>query len=378
MIDFGKLSARVKEQDKAKEAIRKANYNASMIASVGYGKSKVIIDIASELVNAGKVRSILYTSDNARLRDVDFPAEVEKWHPELAKLIIRECYQTVAKWKDRKFDLHIGDEIDFAITPVYVKGLLNNKFIYKLYVSGTTTKDKEKVINKLAPIVYRISTEEAEDLKIINKTRYYIYNYKMTDEESKKYVRYNSAISQKIADEDQEGLKFTLWNRKRFLGKLNSSALNTRKIINWINAKEKKSRIVVFCDLRVQADRVSKYSYHGKNDKQKDVKNNLDRFQDLEIDEISVVSKIIRGTNLKKADTFIYTSIAGSEIWFEQRNGRGKRLDVDDIARVIFMVPWYKAATENGQVFYKETIMKKWILKASSGLKNIEFKTLKL
>src|ERR1700679_2147965 len=115
-MDFNVLSARVKAQNEAKVAVRKNGYNCSIIESVGTGKSKIMIDLAEELLQAGKIKTILYLCDNRRLRDDrndGFPAELTKWGSnELKKIVRKECYQTAYKWVDEEYDLLLGDEID--------------------------------------------------------------------------------------------------------------------------------------------------------------------------------------------------------------------------------------------------------------------------
>jgi hypothetical protein len=54
-----------------------------------------------------------------------------------------------------------------------------------------------------------------------------------------------------------------------------------------------------------------------------------------------------------------------------------KRLEIDDVAIVIFLVPWYKKKKLNGEEVYVPTIVDSWIDNATKNLKP-SFKTLKL
>ena len=144
--------------------------------------------------------------------------------------------------------------------------------------------------------------------------------------------------------------------------------------MRWLWEKDKKTRLVIFCQRTDQADRVCKYSYHGKNEED----NILSLFQKMLISAIAVVSKIKRGINLKNANTAIFEAVDGSTTEFEQRGGRMKRLPQSEIAKIIFMIPWIRKVDKHGKVFYKESIVGEWVRKCTSNLGEIEFIDLKI
>jgi|GEM_PF-2435159 len=374
--------AREQNQERAKEAVRKANYIASVIMSVGSGKGKMMLDLVKELIEAGKVKSVLYLCDNRRLRDSEedgFPGEIEKWGNEKMKAMIHlECYQTVCKWQDRSYDLVLADEVDYAITPVYIKSLLNNKYKYKILVSGTLSLEKKRVLEKIAPIVYRFTTVDAENAGVINKTDYYKYHYKMTEGECKLYNTYTGKIASLAAIgtpfEDKEYI-FWIRKRKQFLNSLTSSQEHCRKIMQAMYSKDKSNRMVIFCELTTQADAICKYSFHGKNEED----DNLSKFQSGAINALSVVAKIKRGINLKRANVAIFEGLSSSSTEWEQRNGRMKRLQLDETATVIFIIPWYtKKDRRTGEISWTPTVVEKWINKATENISNMNWKNLKL
>ena len=381
-MDFKALSARVKAQDAAKKAVRENGYNCSLIASVGFGKSKVLIDLAEELLRAGKIKTVLYTCDNRRLRDSDkegFPAELKRWaSEELQKIIRCECYQTTYKWTNAKYDLWLGDEIDMAITPQYIKVATNNNFKYKILLSGTLSGPKEKVLQKIAPIVYRLTGHDAEENKVVNKTEHYSYNFRMTDEESKQYVKLTKKIKQLLKINtpfEDKTLQFWMRKRKHFLNNLESSARHCRRVVQFLEKRRKENRIVIFCELTEQADRVCEYSFHGENEKD----DMLTAFQNGEINKIAVVQKVKRGINLKRTNCGIFESLpGGSSTEFEQRSGRLKRLEVDEVALIIFLVPWYKKINVDGEESYQVTVVQDWIKRGTQNIPNLKLQTLKL
>jgi superfamily II DNA or RNA helicase len=369
------LEARIKNQEECKIAVRKANYNASFLSTVGSGKGKIFIDLALELFNAGKIKNVLYLCDSRRLRDSEkdgFPAELEKWGtPEFKDAVSLQCYQTTYKWTGIEFDLVIGDEIDYALTPAYVKFFQNNSWKYIILASGTLTPEKKKILVVIAPIVFKLFMNDAEDRGIVNRTEYYVYNFKMSEAESKTYESLTRKISTLMRAEvgfEDPDMQFWLRKRKHFLNALESSYLNCRNILKFIYGRDKKHRVVIFCELTEQADRCCKYSYHGKNEGD----DNLTKFQTGEINYISVVSKIQRGINLKNANIAIYESMSGSTTKFEQKAGRMKRLGIDEVAQIIFMVPWFKRVDQFNNVTWKATVVKGWIEKATANISNLD------
>lgn len=372
------LEARIKMQEEAKEAARLANYIASLIITVGGGKGKIMLDLAQELIAKHNIKSILYLCDNRRLRDSEdegFPEQIEKWaNAKLKKMITLECYQTTYKWKDKKYDLVLADEVDFSITPEFCKVFFNNEFKYKILVTGTLSAEKKKILQEIAPIVYKCNTTAAENRGIINKTEYYLYNYCMTDSESREYAKWTKALSNAInAEKDQASINFLANKRREVLFTLDSSYEQCRKIMGWLWNRSKQTRLVIFCERTTQADRVCKWSFHGKNEGE----DNLTKFQNGEISGISVVSKIKRGINLRNANAAIFESLSSSSTEFEQRNGRMKRLDVNEVATVIFMMPWYKKKQKDGSFEWKPTVVDQWIQKATANL-NAPLKDLKI
>lgn len=370
------LELKAAEQNKCIAAVKAKDYTAIVLATVGYGKGRVMMELVKLLIKEKKIKSILYVCDNTRLRDNDFSGEVAKWGtPEIHEMITYECYQTTYKWKDRNFDLILGDEFDFAITKEYIKTFFNNNFKYKILMSGTLSAAKKKIALTIAPIAYTITTSQAEEIGILNKSNYFIYNYKLTQEESKAYAKWTRAYAKGLAAEaSTDTLNFFLNQRKEVLYNSDASVLATRKVMQWLWNRNKKTRLVIFSERTKQADRLCKWSYHGGNVKD----DNLTKFQNEEISGIAVVSKIKRGINLKNANTAIFEALSGSsETEFMQENGRLKRLDVDDVATIVFMCPWYQSMPSAGSE-WKPTIVDKWIRKATGQLKGITFTDLKL
>lgn len=97
------------------------------------------------------------------------------------------------------------------------------------------------------------------------------------------------------------------------------------------------NKVLIFSALTTQASKLSRYSIHSK----KDVDSNkllLDQFNAGIIRELSSCDMLTLGLNLKNAKYAIMESFNGSET-NNQKKGRISRLESDDIASCIWIVP---------------------------------------
>lgn len=376
-MNYKELSARIETQDLGKAAIRSYDYNAAAIIATGTGKAKILIDLAQELMDKG-AKTILYVCDNQTLRDSPaegFPEQLKRWgSPELIKKVRLECYQTVYKWKNVKFDVGLFDEFDFSLTPKYSNVYFNIQFKHKILVSGTCSADKLKLLKEICPLVYKFGTADAEDRGVINKTKYYIYNYKMSAEESERYLDYTQKIAINAGLENENQRLFWTGKRADLLYNLDTGKTACHSVMRWLRDTI-NPKIIVFCQRQEQADRICKHSFHGGSEKE----DNLTKFQNDEINYVSVVGKVDRGVNLKKTAAGIFEAINGSETKFTQKNGRLKRLNAEAFATVVFLSPWVKKFDKQiNKIYYKETIVSQWIYKSTNSNRNIILEDLKL
>lgn len=387
---------RRKIQLEALDCLRKNDFNGIFLLPTGTGKSWVLIEALKELCETGSCENIWYLCNTTDLRDVDFINELKKWDAEyLIPKIKRMCYQTAHKIEGEKVDVLIADEFDFSLTDIYSRVYKNNSFKHKILTTAFISSDKIPLIEDVAKIVYYVSLQEVEDKHVLNKSKYNFVNFLMTDEETKIYLGYGNDIREKLSkiaklrervhmmDEasasyntsmrDINYLSFSLTNianeRKRFLNSLDSSAGICRKLMQDIYIEDKDCKILTFCELTKQADKVCKYSYHG-NEKT----DNLQKFRDNEIQSLSVCGKLNRGVNISNIRYVIFESCNQSKTQLIQRLGRGKRLKYDENLNVYFLIPCY---LQGGKIKY--TKVYDWITKASNDLdlskaKNYRFK----
>lgn len=386
---------RRKIQHEALQALEDSDYNGIFLLPTGLGKSWVMIEALKRLVSLHNYKKIWYLCNSTALRDVDFVNELKQWDAEyLIPLINRMCYQKAHKIEGEDVDVVLADEFDYSLTDVYSQVYTKNNFKHKVLTTAFIAEDKLPLIKNIAKVVYSSSLLEIENKNVLNKSSYNFVNFLMTQDETATYKRYGQTLKELInrkqelsfkiinqIDESKQSsyhrdlnyikykIESTTLARKRFLNALTSSADICRKLMKEIYLSDKDCKILTFCELTMQADRVSKYSYHGNDNKE-----NLQKFRDGVIQSLSVCGKVNRGVNISNIRYIIFESSNGSKTQMTQRLGRGKRLKQDEMLNVYFLIPCYY---EGGKIKY--TKVKDWIEKAGkdylSEARNYRFKS---
>lgn len=339
-------------QEQALKALEQSNFRGWALMPTGSGKTVVIINCLKYL----QPKSVVYFCDNTRLRDVDFPNELIKWDAEeWIDKVQRVCYQTAYKWHGRKFDLGIFDEGDYFLSPEYIKTYYNNTFKHIILVSATLSDEKRKLAEEIAPIVFEKNIAEIVDAKIVNGEQIYFVNYELTPHENIKYLSYNEVFKRLLNEFKPNTFKLQQVQlaRKHFLAGLLSTRHACGKLLKKLYYENDKNKILVFCELTEQADKITKYTYHAKNAD----KDNLSKFINGETRVLGVVGKIDRGVNIEGINNVIFASPSRSKTKLLQRSGRSRRLDVDDIVHLFFLIPYYK--DRRGDI--KPTIVESWV-----------------
>lgn len=340
-------------------AAKKHSYNGVLLIPTGGGKGRLMIEIAKEL----KPKSILYLCNSQELRDKMFIDELHKWDAAyLLPIIDLQCYQTTYKWKDKHYDLVLADEFDASLTPNYVKVFFNNTFKHKILVSATLDDDKKRKAKTIAPIIFEKKTKELINEKVLNNVRYYFIKYDLTPNENEIYSDFNRRFKKLLNQHMDKNVKFELEKlqiaRKQFLSKLHSSLTVTRWLIDSLIRKNEK--ILVFCGLSEQADKICDNSYHSNNDN----KEALEDFHTGKKKILSVVDKVTRGVNISDVKNIIFESTGRSKTKITQKIGRGMRLEINDTLNVFFLVPYFK----HHLLGRKATIVEQWILDSTKDM----------
>lgn len=343
-------------------SIESNGFNGFAIAPTGIGKAWILIQILKKL----NPKSCWYLCDSTDNRDTTFKKELIKWGAE--KWLDRiefMCYQTAYKLKGFKVDLLLADEADFSLTEKYSEVYSNNSFKHKALVSGTLSPEKYSILAGLdIPIVYHMEIDEAEEEGALNKANYFLVNYLLTPSENKKYLNFNRTFARVLnRPHSRKEVEFIQISRKHFLSSLKSSVNVCRKLMKHLYEKDSHSKILVFCGLSEQADAVCKYSYHSKTDD-----TFFKSFDKGEIRVLSVVAKADRGLNINGVNIIIFESPTKSSTKFKQRSGRGRRLGIDDVLDVYFLIPYFKDL--RGKV--RPTIVYDWVFKTAGKLNSFD------
>lgn len=361
------MTGRDKILEEALAAGRKSNWNGVYLIGTGAGKGKIMIEAAKEI----NPKNILYLCNTTLLRDKMFIDEIHKWDAKyLLPRMEMYCYQTACKFENKSYDLLLADEFDAALTPKYIKAITNNNFNKKILVSATLDDVKRKQAAKIAPIIYERKAKELIEDGVLNKVDYYFVNYNLTATENYQYLDYNKQFKTLLNEVQTAHTKHKLEmlqiQRKHFMSSLNSSADVTKWIIK--NLEPRDEKILVFCGLTEQADKISKNVYHS-NSTDQDL---LNKFDKGEIKTAVVINKVDRGVNIDSIKHIVHESIGSSKTKLTQRIGRGMRLEVDDTLNVFFLIPYFNHPLHGR----KPTIVQQWVTSSTSDMDLTNAKTI--
>jgi superfamily II DNA or RNA helicase len=125
--------------------------------------------------------------------------------------------------------------------------------------------------------------------------------------------------------------------RKMFLHNLESSVKVARKVLHKFLTESDRNKALIFSALNAQSEKVSPYTFNTATESE----DNLTKFNEGTIPILGVSKKINRGVNLNGVNGIMYESYVGSETDFQQRHGRGVRLDPDQTMYFMVLVPYY-------------------------------------
>ena len=389
-------SQRDKVQQEAEEIWLNSNRRGSLIVGTGVGKSKITIDILRKLV-LPKDAKILLLVNSEDLRDKNWKDEFEKWNSmDLWDKVTAECYQTAYKWKDTKWDLVIADEIDFSLTEEYSKFYSNNTFTYILGISGTVTQDKETTyLNKIAPVVYRYSTQDAQEDNILNKTKLILVEFDLSRNRKDITVKYKKAGKEhSFTQSENDAYDYTDKQYRITLGKieklktdpdvlmgidlkkikeLSSQEYRLKQFIrkrkellhNSIASKDvakavknqilsvDTNKVLIFSQLTEQSGKIADHTFNGTNKKGNTA---IDDISSGVIRELGVCKAVDRGTNMDGLNNIIMESYEGSTTQFQQRHGRGCRLLPGQSLYLYVLLPYFHREVKNKE----NPTSKKW------------------
>lgn len=401
-------------QQESFKALKDNNYNGTICLSTGTGKSKVAIDVIKQ--NSFKNILITSPRTNLKenwKRELEkweitsylnlpnirmFPGYYYSTKKGDIKITL-ENIQTCYKWSSEQlnqYDLIVCDEIHVIATEKYGELIKKAKAINIPVIGLTATPDNKKEDKNLfyktyCPILYEYYDSAKDGL--VNKRRHLVYQYKLSNdfkikagtkkkpfkigelsqyEYLTKQIRrgqqlmagtgsedwWNDAVNwfyKKQGNTEQKTAARIYLNsikyRKQFLWNLDSSASFANLIKDNIIANP-NNKVLTFSENINQAKKLSINTIHSKQDKDINIKL-LSEFDKGNIRELSSVRSLTLGLNIEGANYLIRESYNGSSVNSKQINGRSDRLNTDDIATVIWIVPvetqaeqWFNNAIE--------------------------------
>ena len=288
------------------------------------------------------------------------------------------CYQTAYKWKDKEFGLVIGDECHDSLSPKYSQFYFNNKYQAFIGLSATIdrkTKYEENgqiftkgdILDKIAPVVFKYSINEAQKDNVSRKLNIYIINHQLEEVEKtvkagnlkKSFLQTEKASydywdkehkrSWFIEDQELKALKIRITSHKRsnLLFNLPSKVNIIKQLINTINGKT-----IIFGN---SLDALLKITSNVVSSRNTEDKNNYirDQFDKNLIQTIGSFKKLRQGANLTELDNCILHSYYSSEVHAIQQWGR-LRQNGDKVGNVFILLTkdtqettWFQKMMEN-------------------------------
>lgn len=301
-------------------------------------------------------------------RKKDLLNDVKKYNQIFNRDVFRDyrlefhCYQTVYRWKNRNFGLIIADEIHDSLSPAYSKFYYNNN--YKAIIGLSATIDRKtkyvennieftkgKLLDDIAPSIYKYTINQGQKDKVSRKLNIYIIQQELdnvnkniiagsiknrffqTEKAAYDYWDKEHKKAWFIEDQELKALKIRITSHKRsnLLFNLPSKIEIVRKLLNVI-----KGKTILFGNsldslLKITSNVVSsKYS----KDQNKAIR---EAFDTNKIQVIGSFKKLRQGANLKELDNCILMSYYSSEGHAVQQFGR-LRMNGDKVGNVFILL----------------------------------------
>lgn len=377
--------------------------------ATGLGKTKLGIDAINLLSAIQSSLLVLIIVPSTRLRDNEWVTEKKKWKKfdgRKVKVSI-ECIQTVHrdKYKNRKWDLVIVDELHMMLGPEFKKSL---SFECEWMLGLTATppyhdEDKMAIINDKCPIIYTKTIQDAiaeglsSPFEVINlktgfnkkeRATYNVWETKMTNSRNTINKGIRSLGPDLFTYYGYEGklnvFEYSAWATKDKMrpyykeASMFWTAMSRRKYVCY-NAESKVDTVkqiidlypdrkwIVFCQTIASADKIAKdlediaLLYHSKVDPP-----DLSTFGE-KLRVIVSVKGLIAGLNIPSLNSAIavsYDSVAGN---FDQSAGRICRFIEDKQGLYVNLVvpktqeaKWLEKRTKNYQTKEVSSVYK-WV-----------------
>lgn len=356
------------EQRKALKAWQSNNFIGSVFAGTGFGKSRVGVLAAGEVLRKWGGKALVLVPTN-QLQD-QFEEEFKKWgYDDILPDVEIVCYQSACKYENKHYEVIIADEVHLGLSDVYIQAFTNNTYNKLLCLTATPPEDPTYLVRlqKLAPIVYHITMDQCVKMGLISPYEIYCIPVELTTEEKKSYskannmfVQYKYRLGQFEAfdeanqilanpsaytrEEYTDALMFykAIRDRKDVVQKAYNKILYASKLIGYHDG----SRILTFAgnneitdaiNAQVQKDHgdISRV-YHSKLGT-KARKQALEDFKNKTANVLCSTKALNQGFDVSDAEIGIICGLDSKSLSMIQRVGRLLRLSPNKIGKVIIL-----------------------------------------
>lgn len=186
------LELKNQEQKKALKAWQSAGFKGSVFAGTGFGKSRVGVLAAGEVLRKWGGKALVLVPTN-QLQD-QFELEFKKWgYDDILDDVEIVCYQSACKYENKHYEVIIADEVHLGLSDVYIQAFTNNTYNKLLCLTATPPEDPTYLVRlqKLAPIVYHITMDQCVKMGLISPYEIYCIPVELTAEEKAAYTKAN-------------------------------------------------------------------------------------------------------------------------------------------------------------------------------------------
>lgn len=383
-------------QQEALVAWRDSGYRGTVCLATGFGKTKVGVIAAGELLRKTPEAKVLIVVPRTNLQKNEWPNEFEKWgyRNELHTLHIH-CINSIYTWTDQEWDLIVLDEVHKYFSPEFSK-VFNFKTKKLLGLTATPPKHNKEYLTKMGlivPVVFEKTLDESVELQAISD--YQVFNVPVTfnKKEAASYRKWDNKF--KIAFgklswlKKKDDLKESLFDLATFLSKDEYKhrdehfwakdfwlSMQKRKALCYA-AQNKKSKAleiirqeqkvkwilftkgVNFCEELtdyLNKHNIKAIAYHSKLKNRDEV---LEKYSSEDYVALVTVDALNEGFNLPSITNGISIAGVSTELTNWQQMGRTTRLSAKNK-----VAKFYNLYVKNSQE-------EKWVLNKTKNLKNV-------
>jgi len=343
-------------KDEIQAEALKATENKSRCSVVlGTGVGKTLVGLIHMEKNTTPLMKVLIVAPKKAIIQSWKDESVKFGKDALLERMVFTTYLSLNKHNPNDYDVIYLDEMHSLLD--------SHRSFLELYngrilgLTGTPPKysnsEKGRLVHEFCPVVYTFKADDAIENGILND--YQIIVHQLELNRDKGYVAEMKGKSFVTSEYDN----YTYWSRRLDVGSGSVHMLRvmrmkalmeypTKEKYTTLLMKSINSKCIIFANTQKQADKLCSHSYHSNNP---DSEENLRKFKDGEITQLSTVLQLNEGVNIPNLKQGIIMHAYGNERKASQRIGRLLRLNPDDKAIVHILC-------------YMDTVDEKWVKEA--------------